>query len=320
MSHLSQLCPPKPQFTEDNVPELAGKVFLVTGSNTGVGKEVADILYSKNATVYIAARNGAKAQSAIDEIRSHNADSTGVLKFLELDLGDLSSCTRAADLFIAAEARLDGLFNNAGVMLLHQAGSVTTQGYEIQLGTNCLGHFLLTKKLTPLLISTSRTSSRGAVRIVWVSSSAAEAATPREGVPLDNLDYHSDQSAMYKYGVSKAGNYYQATEFAKRYQDTGVVSVALNPGNLRSDLARSAGSLFGHFHHFISYPPINGAYTELYACFSPNVKNGDWVIPFGRVGSVKTGLQNGAKNEPEGGEGTARKFWEWQEEQVKAYL
>lgn len=99
-----------------------------------------------------------------------------------------------------------------------------------------------------------------------------------------------------------------------------TVEQALNPGNLRSDLARSAGSAFGLFHHLISYPKINGAYTELYACFSPDVKSGDWIIPFGRVGTIKDSLKDGAKDESEGGKGTASRFWEWQEEQVKQYL
>ncbi|KAI8716747.1 hypothetical protein NCS52_00969100 [Fusarium sp. LHS14.1] len=319
MSALSQLFPPKPSFTEDDIPDLAEKVFLVTGSNTGLGKEVANILYAKDAIVYIAARNKAKAQSAMDEIRSRNPKSTGALKFLELDLSDLRSCSSAANRFLAAESRLDALFNNAGVLLPPQ-GSKSAQGYELQLGTNCLGHFALTTKLTPLLQSTARTSPKGSVRVLWVSSSAAEAAAPKEGVPLDNLDYHLDESAMFKYGVSKAGNYFQAMEFAKRFGDNGIKSVAMNPGNLRSELARDSGYLFGHFHHFISYPPTNGAYTELYAAFSPDVNNGSWVIPFGRVGKIKSSLQDGTKDESEGGTGAARKFWEWQEEQVRPYL
>lgn len=95
---------------------------------------------------------------------------------------------------------------------------------------------------------------------------------------------------------------------------------AMNPGNLRSELARDSGYLFGQFHHFISYPPINGAYTELYAAFSGEVTNGSWVIPFGRIGKMKNSLQDGTKDESEGGTGTAKKFWEWQEEQVKPYL
>lgn len=70
----------------------------------------------------------------------------------------------------------------------------------------------------------------------------------------------------------------------------------------------------------MSYPPINGAYTELFAAFSPAVTNGSWVIPFGRVGTVKKSLQDAANNDSEGGQGTARKFWEWQEDQVRPYL
>ncbi|VUC35350.1 unnamed protein product [Clonostachys rosea] len=319
MSLLSQTFPPKPTFTERDVPDLSGKVFLVTGSNTGVGKEIANILYSKNATIYIAARSEARAQSAISEIRDRNVESTGILKFLHLDLSDLTSCARTANVFLADESRLDGLFNNAGV-LAPPEGSKTSQGYELQLGVNCLGHFLLAKKLIPLLQSTALITPNGHVRIVWVSSSAAENGGPEQGVPLDNLDYKNDKSSFYKYCVSKAGNYYQATEFAKRYHEDGIKSVALNPGNLSSDLACTTGVILGCVHRLISYPPKNGAYTAIYAAFSPDVTNGDWIIPFGRRGSVKKSLERGAKDESEGGDGTARRFWQWQEEQIKPYM
>ncbi|KAJ3462252.1 hypothetical protein MRS44_010805 [Fusarium solani] len=218
MSMFSQFFPPKPKFIGDDIPDLTEKVFLVTGSNTGVGKEVSNILHSKNAVVYIAARNQAKAQSAIDDIRSRNANSIGALKFLQLDLSDLRSCSSATGRFLATESQLDALFNNAGVLLPPQGSKTTQRG--------------------------SRNSPKGSVRVLWVSSSAAEASTPKEGVPLDNLDYHFEESAMFKYGV----------------------------------------------------------------------------IPFGRIGKIKSSLQDGTKDESEGGTGTAQKFWEWQEEQVKPYL
>jgi len=318
-SVLSQAFPPKAKFTEANVPDLTDKVCIVTGSNTGVGKEVARILYSKNASVYVACRTESKAQSAIEDIKTSQPSSKGKLTFLSLDLGDLPAVAKTADQFLAQETKLDYLFNNAGVMMPGN-GTKTKQGYEMQLGINCVGHFLFTKKLTPLLQASAKTSPAGSTRVMWVASSAAEAFAPACGVDMTNLDYHTWRPNTYQYGVSKAGNYFQSMEYGKRFGDDGIVSVSMNPGNLKSDLGRTAGFLGQNLHWLFSYPVVNGAYTELYAAFSPEVKNRDWVIPFGRQGSISKSLQDNAKDESEGGKGTARKFWEWLEEQVKEYV
>lgn len=116
------------------------------------------------------------------------------------------------------------LFNNAGVMAA-PAGSKTAQGYELHLGTNCLGPFLFTRLLTPMLVETAGRAPPGTVRVLWVSSSAADVFSPKGGVEMDNLDYGRDKPSMTKYAVSKAGNYYHATEFANRHAGDGVISV-----------------------------------------------------------------------------------------------
>lgn len=115
------------------------------------------------------------------------------------------------------------LFNNAGVM--NPPDGNTKQGYELQLGTNCLGTHLFTKKLTPVLQTTAKTAPAGSVRVIWVSSSAAEAFSPKNGVDIDNLDYKQPKDTYHKYGVSKAGNLYQRTEFARRYKGDDIVSI-----------------------------------------------------------------------------------------------
>lgn len=251
----------------------------MTGANTGIGKELADILYAKNAKVYVAARSKEKAAKAIEEVKARTPQSKGELVFLHLDLGDLTTIKASAEAFLSKESTLHVLFNNAGVMMPPQ-GSKTAQGYELQLGTNNVGTFLFTKLLTPALVATAKVAPRGSVRVVWVSSSAAEMLSPSGGVPLDNLDYHSDKLASTKYGVSKAGNYFHATEFAKRYRDDGIVSVALNPGNLDSELYRSQASIVNSvLRLLVLYPSIYGAYTELFAGLSPDVtleKSGEW--------------------------------------------
>ncbi|KAI2471974.1 hypothetical protein F4781DRAFT_385660 [Annulohypoxylon bovei var. microspora] len=149
---------------------LCSQVYIVTGSNTGVGKELARILYSKNAKVYVVARSQDKANKAIEEISKAFPTSKGSLVFLKLDLSDLTTIKASADEFLAKETKLDVLFNNAGVQNPLPEPSKTPQGYEYHLGVNGIGTFAFTKFLTPILASTAKTE--GTSRVIWVSSSA----------------------------------------------------------------------------------------------------------------------------------------------------
>lgn len=217
---------------------------------------------------------------AIKEIKANTPNSTGKLVFLRLDLADLTTIKASVEEFLSKESKLHVLFNNAGVMIPPQ-GSKTPQGYELQLGTNNIGTFMFTKLLTPILVTTTKTEPPSTVRVVWVSSSAAEAVSYNPGgVPMDNLDYHEDKPGSFKYGVSKAGNYLHGAEFAKRYRADGVVSITLNPGYLNSDLYRYLGPVLRFIlQHTILHPPIFGAYTELFAGLSPSVTiedTGNW--------------------------------------------
>jgi len=318
---ISQSFPPKAKLTEKELPDQTGKVFIVTGSSSGVCKELAQILFSHNAKVYVAARSEEKATKAITSIKSNSPDAKGTIAYLNLDLDDLSTIKKSANEFLAREDRLDVLFNNAGVMVPPQ-GSKTKQGYELQLGTNNLAPFLFTELLTPVLVKTAKAKGPGNVRVVWVSSSAAELLSPNGGVEMDNLDYKREKGAWHKYGVSKAGNVLHAMEYAKRHGGEGIISVPLNPGNLKTELQRHVPSLQMRIFHWMSYPPIYGAYTELFAGLSPEVtmeKNGAWIVPWGRFFPLRKDLEAAAKTEAEGGTGTGLKFWEWSEEQVKAY-
>lgn len=257
------------------------QVYVITGANTGVGKELAQMLYAKNAKVVVAARSEEKALKAIKSIESSAPKSLGVLEFLKLDLADLTTIKKSAQDFLSKENRLDVLFNNAGVMLPAE-GSKAAQGYELQLGVNNVGTFMFTKLLTPTLVATAKTQAPGSVRVVWVSSSAAEA--PVAPMPINNMeDVGKKTSNFGAYAISKAGNYFQGTEFARRYRDAGIVSIPLNPGNLDSDLWRTQGSVMSFMlRKFILHPPINGAYTELYAGLSPAItmeQSGNWSKP-----------------------------------------
>ncbi|KAI9742775.1 MAG: hypothetical protein M1818_003504 [Claussenomyces sp. TS43310] len=320
-SNLRAGLPPKPTLTEQNLSNQAGKVFIVTGSSSGVGKELARILYSHDAKVYVAARSEEKATRAIDEIKAAFPESKGSLIYLHLDLDDLTTIKKSAEEFLAREDKLDVLWNNAGVMIPPQ-GSKTKQGYELQLGTNCVAPFLFTKLLTPLLVKTAKSAPAGSVRVVWTASSATELMSPNNGLEFDNFDYKREKAPFFKYGTSKAGNYYHGTEYAKRYAKDGIVSVALNPGNLLTDLQRHISGLQLMVMKTFLYHPRFGAYTELFAGLSPDVtlaKTGSWIQPWGRFDGIRSDLAAGAKSESEGGTGYAKKFWEWTEEQIKPY-
>ncbi|KAL7922881.1 NAD(P)-binding protein [Trichoderma austrokoningii] len=328
MGVLTQMCPPKAAFTERNLGDLSDKIYIVTGSNTGVGKELAQILYSKNAAVYVAARSQAKATEAIDAIRAACPSSTGRLEFLALDLSDLEAVAKSAKEFLAREPKLDVLFNNAGVMHPPQ-GSKTKQGYELQLGVNNLGHVLFTELLTPLLAQTAKSyesSSSNAVRVVWVSSLYSEMGSPKGGFDPDNMNYEKkDESTFYKYSVSKAGTYYQGSEYAKRNKDKGIISMSVNPGNLNSDLQRhgTSGLLAKINQKIILFPPINGAYSELFCGLSPEVtaeKSGSYAIPWGRFAKIREDIDNGSRSLQEGGTGMAAKWYDWCLERVEPFM
>jgi NAD(P)-dependent dehydrogenase (short-subunit alcohol dehydrogenase family) len=202
-------------------------VFLITGASGGLGKELASILYQRNAKIYMAARSKAKTDGVINEIKTAHPTSTGQLIFLSLVLDDLTTIKKSADQFLGQESRLDVLYLNAGVMVPPQ-GSKTVQGYELQLGVNNLAHFLLVHFLGPVLVATARIAPKHSVRVIWVSSSAADGA-PAPAVDFDNMDYHREEGLWTKYMRSKAGNVLQSVEFARRTASDGIISVVCPP-------------------------------------------------------------------------------------------
>lgn len=224
----------------------------------------------------------------------------------------------------------------------------TAQGHELHLGVNVLGVFLLTRLLTPLLAATAAAPGEpaGSVRVVWVSSMGTEAVGEKgRGISRDYLAYWPSLMPLERYGVSKAGAWLHGAEFARRHRGDGIVSVPCNPGHLRSDLYRESGWLFKAAISPVLYPPVYGAYTELFCGLSPAItveESGKWgelvlfpalslkkcvkltrlcvsVVPWGRIYPIRKDLQDATKTEAEGGNEHARKFWEWSEEQIREY-
>lgn len=266
------------------------------------------------------ARSKDKTLEAMDDIKLSVEKSTGELHFIKLDLSDIPSIKKSAEEFLARESQLHLLFNNAGVGY-PEKGATTKQGYELQLGVNCVGPYGFTKLLAPTLAATAKVSPPASVRVVWVSSSAAESITPKAFIKaLPHLD---QQGAMDLYSISKLGNYLHATEFAARYRSEGVVSVSLNPGALDSDFWRSQGGLTTLLlRKTVLHPPVYGAYTNIFAGFSPEItleNSGTHVAPWGQFWKVSKDMQDAAKPKTQGGTGIASEFWEWCDAQWTPY-
>ncbi|KAK8249189.1 hypothetical protein IWZ00DRAFT_320366 [Phyllosticta capitalensis] len=313
---------PKPTFTEDSMPDQNGRVFIVTGGYTGVGLYLCKILYQKHGTVYIAGRDKQKYGKAIEFIKDGTKESKGRLEFLNLDLASLKSVKAAATEFLGRERRLDVLTNNAGVMFPPK-GSKTEDGYDLTMGTNCLGPYLFTQLLRPLLNKTAASSPPGTVRVTWAASLAIDTLAPAYGVDFDDKGAPKIHDSQVDYGQSKAANVLLGTEYARRYSKDGVLSVSWNPGNLKTELYRHLGAIQGSIAPFFLFPADIGAYVELYAGWSPEItadNDGALVIPWGRLHTPRSQLLEAIKSEKDGGKGVAERFWDWCEKETKALL
>lgn len=322
---FTQAFPPKPPFTEKELPFQAGKVFIVTGGNRGVGLELVKILYSKGATVYIAGRSPTKIAAEIENItKSIRTTSPGHVKGLNLDLGDLSTIPTCVSSFLNQESRLDVLWNNAAVARA-PAGSTTTQGHEAHMGTNCLGHFLLTNLLLPVLLKTAKSSPKGSVRVIFVSSGVIDMNGPPGGLSLAELvPGNFSKDITRNYSASKAGNWFLASEYNKRTKKDGLICIAQNPGTLRTTGWDDAPWVMRTMMAPLMHEPIMGAYTELWAGLSLEVKiedGGRFAVPWGRWHpSPRKEILQSLVSKEEGGTGLAGDFWVWCEDKTKDFV
>jgi len=259
-----------------DIPVQSGRVAIVTGANSGLGSESALALAAKGAHVVLACRDAAKAQSALQAIRA--ASPAVSVEAMALDLASLASVRAFAEAFVAQHERLDLLCNNAGVMAIPHRR--TTDGFEMQFGTNHLGHFALTGLLLPRLLDTP------GARVVSVSSSAHRPGK----IHWDDLQLERSYRNWRAYAQSKLANLLFAFELDRRLRKAGtsVISVAAHPGyaatNLQSVGARMAGSpvlerLFEVANRLIAQSAAMGALPTLYAATAPEVQGGDYFGP-----------------------------------------
>ena len=319
----TQFFPPKAPLTEANVPDLTGRVFIVTGGNSGVGEQLSRILYQAGGKVYILTRDEAKSKRVISEITANKTPKSGSLHFISVDFTDLSTIAPAVKSFLASESRLDVLFNNAGVGGVH-IEQRTSQGLEMHMGINTVGPFLLSKLLYPILTSTSKRADvrPGSVRIIWTASVMVEMMAPEGGVDLSQLDNWSPDRNEH-YSASKTANWFLANEFHRRFRDSGVVNIAQNPGSLRTNVWRNTKFREYALFYPIFSRPIDGAHTNLWCGVSPEITiedGGRYVMPWGRWHpGQREDITQALKTKEEGGTGEALGLWNWCEKTVRDF-
>ncbi|KKB75973.1 short-chain dehydrogenase [Devosia soli] len=261
------------KWTTAQIPSQEGRSAVVTGTG-GLGLEDALALARAGADVVVAGRNGQKGAEALAHIRKEVPGAK--VRFEELDLANLQSVRAFAARMAAQQDSLDILINNAGVMVPPQRQE-TRDGFELQFGTNYLGHFALTAHLLPLLRQGKNP------RVISLSSVAA-----RQGqIHFDDLQFSRKYVPMKAYGQSKIACLMFAFELQRRSAagQWGVTSIGAHPGVSRTDLLHNApgrGSLIGTVRSlawFLFQPAAQGALPTLYAATAPEAKAGGYYGP-----------------------------------------
>ncbi|PNP85477.1 hypothetical protein FNYG_01306 [Fusarium nygamai] len=301
------------KFSPDtDIPSQKGKVILITGGNSGLGLETGrQLLKHEPSRIFLACRSKAKFEQAVNDLKQGGSN-TEAISFLSLDLASLSSIKSAAAEFQASSSRLDILVNNAGIMMTPEG--LTKEGYEIQIGTNHMGHAFFTHLLLPTLEETAKTNPD--VRIVFLSS-MVESMSPKNPYQFDQFKTTmSNLSTTARYAISKLANVHYATALAERYPKIKVISV--HPGivqtNLQAPIIESSlimGTITRIMTSLIAVNPAKGALNQLWAATDPKAESGVFYHPVGVKGKGSKLSQDKEARE---------KLWEWTQQEIKQHL
>jgi NAD(P)-dependent dehydrogenase (short-subunit alcohol dehydrogenase family) len=264
-------------FTRDSIPDLTGKVAVITGANGGLGLETAKAFAAKGAHVVMAVRDQEKAAKAVAEIRAETPDAS--LELVELDLASQASVRQAAASILERHDRVDILVNNAGLMAMPERQ--TADGYEMQFGVNHLGHWTFTALLMPAILAAP------AARVVTVTSTAHHFGRP---VDAKNPHLRGKYSAWGAYGQSKLANYHFALGLQQQFDRAGVAaqSLAAHPGLSHSDLQvrtveEGGGGVSAPFWAWLAahtgMETAKGSLPQIRAATDPNAKGGEFYGP-----------------------------------------
>ena len=273
-------------WTAENIPDLTGKVAIVTGANSGIGYEMVWALTRKKATVILACRNKDKGEAAVRQIAQEYPGAKAELGLL--DLSSLALVRRFAGEFTHRYDRLDILINNAGIM--RTPFGKTADGFELQFGVNHLGHFALTGILLDLIIRTPQ------ARVVTVSSWGHLFGK----IDFDNLNPDKGYDAGVAYGQSKLANLLFAYELQRRFRGAGVdaMAAAAHPGWTAGTILAVHWPMVRLLSLFIGQKPIMGALPALYAATAPDVQGGEYYGPrsWGGIRGYPTKVQSSARS------------------------
>ncbi len=264
-------------WTAADIPDQSGRTALVTGANGGLGLETARELARNGAHVIIAARDQDKATAAEADIRAGLPDAS--LEIVPLDLGSLESVREAASTVLAKHDRIDLLINNAGLMA--QPERRTADGFEMQLGVNHLGHWVLTARLLPAVLAGQ------APRVVTVTSTAHHMG---RAINPSNPHLDGKYGPWKAYGQSKLANFHFGIGLQREFEKAGVAAASLiaHPGLSNTDLqARTTreneGDFWGGFFHKATLrsgmAPPTGALSQLRAATDPEARGGEFYGP-----------------------------------------
>ncbi len=266
------------QWTINDIPSQQGRIALVTGANSGLGLETTRALSMKGAHVIMACRNLEKASAAQAALKATVPNAS--LELVQLDLASLASIREFADKIQQTHDRLDLLFNNAGVMAIPR--KETSDGFEMQFGTNHLGHFALTGLLLPLLLATPQS------RVVSTTSIARSMGK----IDLADLNRKRAYGRWEAYGQSKLANLLFAFELQSRLSaiEAHTLSVAAHPGFSNTELQTTSATMTGStlesalykiFMPVIAQSASMGALPQLYAATAPAIRGGELIGPAG---------------------------------------
>src|SRR5258706_4540319 len=269
------------EWTRKDIPDQKGRVVIVTGGNSGIGYEAALVLAGRNARVISAVRSVDKGEQAAQIMRQRSPEAE--VKVMALDLADLKSVRSFAAAFLASYDRLDILINNAGVMALPQVQTV--DGFEMQFGTNHLGHFALTGLFLPALIATPH------ARVVTVSSGVHTSGD----IHFDDLQWKKKYDRWGAYAQSKLANLLFAYELQRRFaaSDINAISVGCHPGyaatNLQFAGPQMEGSVIKQWmmstgNFLFAQSQEVGALPILFHAIASPVNGCDYIGPIGADG------------------------------------